>query len=421
MSTIAYKYENQYDTITKFAVEHSLQYVIFNRADSDSFINLFRQIHENETIQYEYNSQKYEPFYGDTTTVSINENLLDKSKPSKIITFTIQSLHKDELKYVSHIKEYDINYPLIYDIVFGPSINMIRMFYEYLKIKCKKSTKNQIHVWNAQYGQYQLDGRKSYDKSITDLFGLEEYYNSVANDIERYKKHKDMLIKLGASNGLNYMLYGPPGTGKSSFIRAIASEYGFPLYIAKLTMAVNENQITNMLIPYYLNDGNNHEYNHDNNNNFMVVLIEDFDRYLELQGSKTTMSAVLNALDGVFPSFNIIRFFSANNPNIVNNNEALASRMTRVMHFGLPNYDEIKSLILNAYPNESDNPLLDQTINELNILNLSMRQYTYYVCRFLDSENPLQDILDNKEKWIDDTQHFNQYKDTFNKNNTKGS
>lgn len=302
--------------------------------------------------------------------------------------------------------EYD-KIPNIYDVVFGQSIDLIAEFYYYLKMKCQpESTTNYLYLWNPQYGQYYHDGKKSYNKSINDLFGLKPYYKQVNTDIKRYKLHKDLLMKLGESNGLNYMLYGPPGTGKSSFIRAMSSQLGLSLYVAKLTMAQNENQITNMLIP-----------NLTQTDDFKIVLIEDFDRYLELPGSKTTMSAVLNALDGVFPAYNVIRFFSANDPNIISSNGALLSRMNRVMYFDLPNNDQIKNLIMNAFPNKINQNLIDEAVKQIGELKLSMRQITHYVCRYLDSDDPVNDLLVNKDKWIEDMNKFNEYKGSVSKDN----
>ena len=48
---------------------------------------------------------------------------------------------------------------------------------------------------------------------------------------------------------LHTVITGPPGTGKSSFVRSIAVKYGIPIYNVKLSAALDENQLTNMLIP----------------------------------------------------------------------------------------------------------------------------------------------------------------------------
>jgi len=395
-------YKPLYRSIEHFAQCHGFTFSIFNRNNTATcFANVFDKEYSNLTTQYEEFSNFYEPFYRDSTPVTIDQKEVNEDLDSKQITFVVQSYHKNELKYVSHtmVDEYD-KIPNICDVVFGPNIDLIEQFYDYLKMKCQpESTTNYLYLWNPQYGQYYHDGKKSYNKSINDLFGLKPYYKQVITDIKRYKTHKDMLMKLGESNGLNYMLYGPPGTGKSSFIRAMSSQLGLSLYVAKLTMAQNENQITNMLIP-----------NLTQTDDFKIVLIEDFDRYLELDGSKTTMSAVLNALDGVFPAYNVIRFFSANDPNIISSNGALLSRMNRVMYFDLPNNEQIKNLIMNAFPNKINQNLIDEAVKQIGELKLSMRQITHYVCRYLDSADPVNDLLVNKDKWIEDMNKFNEYK-----------
>ena len=405
---------DSYRDIDAYAKTLGLTYVVFNR-DGNSFCSVLHNEFTDLTNQYEEYCGAYEPFYKDIVSISIDCQLLDSSLISKKIKFSIKSVCAKDFKYISHIAKCEGNdFPKIYDVVFGPSLQLIKQLYEYLKNKLKPTTcKGQIYVWNAAYGTYFRDNKSYYDKSIDDLFGLNNHYENIMTDIQKYTKHKDLLIKLGESNGLNYMLYGPPGTGKSSFVRAIADKLELPIFIAKLTMASNENQMTDMLIP---NSTTIKQYcsNKFNNDKFHIVLIEDFDRYLDLD-KKVSMSAILNALDGVFPAFNVIRFFSANNPKSININGALTSRMNRIMYFDYPNQEQIKSLICNAYGDKTDKDLLYILANQLNELEVSMRQITHYVCQYLDNDNPVESLIKNLDLWIENMNQFNDYKVLFDK------
>lgn len=419
MTELGYKYDNETSFIEYFCKERGTTSIIFNRMGyTNSFVNLFHKIFKITAQSYEENNGICEPYYSDFVSFSINGTKLGLNDEK--LYFTIKSFHAKELKYLSNVPHdpNQIKDSMICDVIFGNSIDTITKLYEYMKSTTIPSSKNMIYNWDNRFGQYVPDSRKTYDKSIRDLFGLDQYFEMIVKDLDRYNRHKKTLIKLGASNGLNYMVYGTPGSGKTSFIRSIASELGLPLCVAKLTMAANENQVTNMLIPHIANNANienlyvcGGKKEQKTKTDFMIVLIEDFDRYLEQKGSGVTMSAVLNALDGIYPAFNVIRFFSANNPDIIKTNGALVTRMNRVLLFGYPNQDQIKNLVLNAF-DVNGHELLDSVVDELHSTGLSMRQFTHYICRFLDSENPLQDILDGKKEWIDNINKFNDYKES---------
>ena len=113
---------------------------------------------------------------------------------------------------------------------------------------------------------------------------------------------------------------------------------------------------------------------------------------------KTTMSSLLNAIDGVMPAFGVIRFFSANDPNIISGNEALSSRFKRLLFFDKPNdfqkIEQIKRVYIN---NNLDNKLIKLFIEKISECNLNMRQITDYLCRFLDEEKPLEIAFDKLE------------------------
>lgn len=402
-------YTSVYDKIQLYALKYKRVFVIYNRGNlqSHNICVMFDKVFPNKTCHYENDGSDYEPFYKTLTHFEIDQKLLNDQLESKYINFYIQSFHKKELCYISQNIEGEHPNP-IYDIIFGDSIELIKSLETFIKLRCQPITrKSQLYVWNSQYGQYVLDSKKMFDKKISDLFGIDEYYLNFKNDYERYIKFKELLIKIGESNGLNYMLYGPPGTGKSSFVRAIASEFEIPIYIAKLTMAKDENQVTNMLIPIVDYD------------TFKIVLIEDFDRYLATPIGNVTMSAVLNALDGVFPAFNIIRFFSANDASIIKRNQALTSRMNRIIYFDLPHEKEIIAQIRNIFSNNLDIDLINTFVQEIISLKLSMRQLTHYFCQFLGTENPAQEMINSKNKWLSDIKNFNEYEKELKKSKTE--
>jgi ATP-dependent 26S proteasome regulatory subunit len=372
--------------------------IIYPRQGTTSFNYLLS--YENANI-YEFNNlNKYEAYHNNTI-ININQNLLDNKLESKEITFNITSIHKEDAKkYISSIENSStlVSYGLIYDVVTGPSYELIKKYYNYLLNKNSEQPTS-IYIWNTNYGYYELDKKHIYDRNIQDLIGLTNYYNDIKKDIDNYNLNKEILIKLGESNGINYLLYGPPGTGKSSFVRTIATELKISIYVTKLLVTANEISITNMLLP-------NRNTKEDR---FCIVLIEDFDRYLMSSVSENTMSAILNALDGIFPAFNIIRFFSVNNPELINKNPAICSRMNRIFRFELPNSDQICEQICKTFPNSDEN-MVKKFVNNISQYKLSMREIIHYICRYLNSPNPINDIMNNYKDWIAEIKKFENFK-----------
>jgi SpoVK/Ycf46/Vps4 family AAA+-type ATPase len=177
--------------------------------------------------------------------------------------------------------------------------------------------------------------------------------------------------------------------------------------VAKITQASNEKQLTKMLIPDDV---------FKIASPFKLVLLEDFDRYLDNnKGNNATMSSILNALDGVFSAVNVIRFFSANDPEIINKNCALSSRMNRILLFELPNIDQARKQIYRVYTDNLDHDLVDKLAIKFVNNRLSMRYITNYLCRFLDENDKLLTAYDNFDKFIDELMRFNKYNDDIKK------
>lgn len=348
---------------------------------------------------YEYNASvpggSYEPFYKNVS-VTFNNEIIH-----------INTVHRQDIvKYVS--KDYDTtpNYEHLYDVISGPTLSSIKKFYEYIVEKNSESISNSIYTWNNNYGYYETDTNLKYcERRLQDLIGISNHFDDIRKDIECYKNNKDKLIKLGKTNGLNYILYGEPGTGKSSFVKVMATELSLNIYIASARALcgnqVNENWITNILIP-----------TKRDRNKLCIVLIEDFDRYLEVLATenRASYSAILNALDGVYPAFNIIRFFSINNAFTGNesNNKAIVSRMNRMLKFDLPVKSQINEL-MDKFEFGSD-PGLEKIIDSMVNNKLSMRVITHYLCRYLDSMDMLNDIKTNFKTFLGELKEFENYK-----------
>ncbi|KAL8542993.1 hypothetical protein ACS0TY_003760 [Phlomoides rotata] len=130
-----------------------------------------------------------------------------------------------------------------------------------------------------------------------------EFKNMIIDDLDRFVKRKGFYRKVGKVWKRGYLLYGPPGTGKSSLIAAMANHLNFDVYDLELTDIMYNSELRRLLIATA---------------NRSILVVEDIDASLDLsdrknqppypygygqdQGSKVTLSGLLNFIDGLWSS-----------------------------------------------------------------------------------------------------------------------
>lgn len=276
-------------------------------------------------------------------------------------------------------------------------INQIKQNYYYIWFKNKDDAiklaniileKKRLLSSQNKYPIYKFTTKgwittESYDSlTITNNIGYDHYINNITKDINNYETNKIFLKSIGEGNrSLNYLLYGPPGTGKTTLIKTIASILYLPIYIVNATLIENVN-ISTVLSP-------------DNKSN-KIIIFEDFDRYL--QDGKFVMSEILNELDGISNSNNCIRFFTANNEDIIYKHDALINRMSGKFKYYYPTGEhfiaKLKQL-LSFYDTEFDINKINKFINLIINKNITLRPFTNYVIRYLFEDNVLDKLIDN--------------------------
>ena len=110
---------------------------------------------------------------------------------------------------------------------------------------------------------------------------------------------------------------------------------------------------------------------------------------------------MFNALDGIYPSFGVIRFFSANSIDVLKQNKALFSRFNKQYVFGKPMPVDISNLARNIFDHiQIDDSQIDEFVSKLDGSDISMRNLTHYLCGFLDAEHPMTAALNGVDEWI---------------------
>lgn len=250
------------------------------------------------------------------------------------------------------------------------------------------SKKKEFVKKNPIYKYYPLQGGwiqvSSYqEKNPIDLIGYHHYLDLISKDIDNYVKHSDFLKSIGEGyRTMNYLLFGPPGTGKTTLIKTLATLKSLPVYI----VSANDFDSVRTLNP--VNQGYK----------LKIILVEDFDRCLE--DPKHNMSEILNSLDGIETSEGCIRFFTANNADIIMNNKALINRMNSKFEFNYPVKEQFSSK-LDRFLTIKDNVSEDKKNEFIDLVmkksSLTLRPFSNYIIRYLFDDDCLDKMIANIE------------------------
>jgi hypothetical protein len=328
-----------------------------------------------------------------------------------------------------YIHEHGGNYCVLY----GTSINLLYSLSSHWQTR----PANEVQVFkfvDSGYNspRYELSDEKFNSQVSLNGNYINEYISLVTKDMNNFKTMLQQFTILGCTQGLNYLLYGPPGTGKTSFIKKFVQDNNFNIYITNLSR-VRPNFITHALSPKVNNKRVRNNTCHDNDNcswgnsdneqsqlmplestKFRVILIEDFDRYIE--GSKdkngVTLSDILNTLDGFDSDLFTIRIFTANIVEKIQD-AALLSRFKRILYFGNPTVEVITEHLNKVFNQELASfgyVVTNEEITELANLSvnnqLSMRNLNKLLVRYVDTKDPVKQSINNFDAFIKEIELF---------------
>lgn len=261
--------------------------------------------------------------------------------------------------------------------------------------------KNTIARVNAIYkldvrGQWASAGSYNNAGSFR-LIGADHYLETIMNDIRIHQKHMQTLRENGEEKSLNYVLHGPPGVGKTSLIRVLASRFNYPLFIINPNI-VQEHMISTVLNPHAAGILPT---------DIVLVIFEDFDRFIEVTTSGTAgsdagksriMSAILNALDGFDDKSNMVRFFTGNNYEKIAQNKAVINRMAGNFKFDYPTSEVFAEKLKFMLKSKSDvdSAKFVQFIDACAAIpELTLRPFSIYVTRYMFESDYLEKMIAN--------------------------
>lgn len=160
----------------------------------------------------------------------------------------------------------------------------------------------------------------------------------LCEDVEFFLGNQDAYARLGQPWHRGYLFQGPPGTGKSSLANALASHYGWDIFYLSLSDMKGDVDLINLVssLPPKA-----------------MLLLEDVDvasaaTKRDDEGKRSTLSGLLNALDGVATPSGLITVMTTNHPEKLDPALVRSGRIDREVTISNLSEDQILRMLVSA-------------------------------------------------------------------------
>ncbi|MBA43049.1 MAG: hypothetical protein CMF62_03455 [Magnetococcales bacterium] len=207
-------------------------------------------------------------------------------------------------------------------------------------------------------------------------------------DIEHFNNSEDWYLERGIPYKKSYLFYGPPGTGKTSLIKALSYEIQRHIHFLSLSTVKNDEELNKLIS--------------DVNFKETIIVLEDidcmsqavWDRDLldkqntekaektdkkknkdkefeedEDEKNKVTLSAILNAIDGIRNNHGMILVMTTNHPERLDEALIRDGRVDERLLFNYCTNEQIYKIFKNFYNGE-----LELTLQDFQKLELDQRK-----------------------------------------------
>lgn len=205
-----------------------------------------------------------------------------------------------------------------------------------------KPIKNKINIF--KWGTYWSKLSSLEKRPLNTIYLDDVIMNEILDDIQNFKKEKDLYIKYGMPYKRNYLFSGLPGTGKTSFIFSLASEINYSIYMIPFTLEIDDNIFTDAL------KGINKQ---------SILILEDVDALFVQRNTKSksslSFSGLINILDGLARKDGLIVFLTTNHLDKLDSALIRPGRIDKYIEFTYATKEQIEKMFKKFMPDQIDN------------------------------------------------------------------
>jgi hypothetical protein len=316
------------------AVWATLKYFVFYemRIDANTFKTLFEVLKSEKTflIREEFVSDVKPPIEYVAFCFVQNAPVFFLSHSERLMTAGWTS--KDNISYVT---------------CFRWNANRLK---DFLKIKLQELQLEKLGLVVELLTPHFTDRIGALKKEFPEPILPEKFWKDIDQDVLR--------VVSGELAKTSVLLYGQPGNGKTSFVKYLATKYKLPIKVVTLDPQFSNHDLMAMFGQITPN---------------CLVLFEDFDNYFDKRECiigngnmeiRFTFDIILNALDGVYNSFEQVVFVMTVN-DIEKVDESLKNRPSRfkfVRQFENPDQESRIKLLGEEWSAASEGLNLDQIL-----------------------------------------------------------
>lgn len=247
----------------------------------------------------------------------------------------------------------------------GFTRNKMEKIFQEVK-KSAENTEKKIYTWSSNDYWSELKIQKP--RSLDTVFIEKTQKERIVKHIDWYVNNQEWYQKRGIPYRTGVLLYGIPGTGKTSLIQAIASKFNLDIYIMNPSDVPTEDSLRRAVA-----------YMHKQS----ILLMEDADSNVantrkeeiatkQLKTPKTdtpkeekketkiggvSLSAVLNAIDGIAAGDGRILFMTTNHVEKLDPALIRSGRIDIKVELGKLGTEESLEMVRSFFPNKKDNEL----------------------------------------------------------------
>jgi len=276
------------------------------------------------------------------------------------------------------------------------------------------SNKLSMYISGSEGNYFEHLGRRN-KRSMDTIYLPHKQKQHIIDDLSNFLKPetKQRYSKLGVNYKRIYLLEGVPGSGKSSFIMALASKFDYNIAIVSFTPKMTDVNLIRGLRSLDESQRSRDDDEKEGKKKKFFIVFEDMDCIFKERKSNDenknaiTFSGLLNALDGITTSENLVCFITTNYKNNLDSALIRPGRVDYIMNFDYAIKEQIIE-IFKIYTCETStdeietNKIAKEFFDSLQDLNIkiSTSLLQQYLMKYLDKpEDAIKNLCELKKMY----------------------